>query len=355
MGDSEGEGASSGQAFVPEDESPMSVLFRALEAALRGMIAILESLGVRGSRWEWRKRSWFQAIELRRAEVENLQRAGQARLRMCAACRALAPDSAAICPVCGAPMGRQARRGGGPLAALLPGFGSASIALLTVNVLMSLVVFWVAAGRSGAGVRLLISPPMRVLFDLGAKWTPAIREGEIWRLVTAGYLHGGLIHLIFNCYALMALGPLVEEAFGRRKFFLIYTASSLVAFGASALLSPVSLSIGASGALFGLLGFAFVFGRYRAGRAGRAISDQLMQWLILGGVMSLFPGIDLWAHLGGFVTGAFLALVVDPGEPHTPAGETLLTLLALAALGLTVLSFGAMAMSFASIGQGTLR
>ena len=193
----------------------------------------------------------------------------------------------------------------------------------------------------------LLSPPNEALYLLGAKWEPAIRAGQIWRLVTANYLHGGLVHLAFNCYALMSLGPLIEESFGARKTFVLYTVSGVAGFALSSWWHPDTLSIGASGAIYGLLGFAVVYGRFRAGPSGRALAEQLMRWLLFGLVMFLFPGFDNTAHVGGVIAGALLGLCLDPLPIRTRPGDLFWSLLGGAALLATIGSFAAMALSYA--------
>ena len=156
------------------------------------------------------------------------------------------------------------------------------------------------------------------------------------------YLHGGIIHLLFNCMALHSLGTLIEDAFGSRKLFAIYTVTGVAGFAASTYLGGHPLSVGASGAIFGLLGFAFVFGRYRGGSGGRAVADHLKTWIVYGAVMLFIPGIDNWAHAGGFGAGALLGLLVAPGEPRTLWGERALKALNVLFVLLTVASFAAM-------------
>ena len=327
----------------------MSVWARLLTGVLEGFLWTLEALGARGSRWEWRKRAWRQAVERRIAAWENLSRGLRTRMRMCRACRTLVEGGARTCPACGASLRGVPGGGLGRMARLLlPGTGSLTIVLVSVNIALSLVAWALWGDATSSGFLGLLSPPSQALYLLGAKWTSAIASGEVWRLITASYLHAGLLHLLFNCYALMNLGPLIEESFGWRKLFLIYTVSGVLAFAASTVLKPRSLSVGASGALFGLLGFAIVFGRYRAGHVGRAISDHLIRWLLLGVVMFLIPGIDSAAHLGGLGCGAVLGLFVDPEEPRTPAGEAWLRFLTAAAILLTVGSFALMARSYAA-------
>ncbi len=321
---------------------------RFLAAGLEVGIRLLEGLGARGIRWEWKKQAWRQALDRRIASWENLERGIRVRMKMCRSCRTLVERHEKVCPACGASMRGVPRGGAGRILSLiLPGTGTVSMLLVTANVVLSLLIFslWGSDPRQG-GIMGLLAPPMEALYLFGAKWTPAILSGQIWRLVTANYLHGGLVHLVFNCYTLMSLGPLIEESFGARKFFLIYSSTGIAAIAASALIRPGTLSIGASGALFGLLGFAIVFGRYRAGPGGRAISDQLMRWLLYAVILFLIPGIDNTAHIGGLLSGAALGLLVDSGEPRTPTGDRTLTLLTLAVVLLTLGSFVAMGLSY---------
>jgi rhomboid protease GluP len=156
---------------------------------------------------------------------------------------------------------------------------------------------------------------LRVLVDFGAKVNILIAEGEVWRLFTAMFLHIGVIHLLFNLYALNALGPLVEGYFGHVRFFAIYMLGGLFGSLASYAFSD-AISAGASGAIFGLAGAATVyFLRYREnfGARGRAL---LQNMLLVIGINIIFglsvPGIDNWGHMGGLVGGALVAYGLLP-------------------------------------------
>jgi rhomboid protease GluP len=324
-------------------------LARLLGSGLDAWIALREMFGARGTHWEWRKRAWRQALETRVAAWENVERGVAAPMRMCAACRSLVPRRERVCPACGASMRGVAGGGmGRALGLLFPGAPSVSVLIVGANVAMSLFILVQWGAAPGGGFLTFLAPPGKVLYLLGALYPPAVEAGEVWRLVTANYLHGGLVHLLFNCYALMVLGPLVEEAFGWRKFFCLYTLSGITGFVVSDLWhrSQPHLAVGASGAICGLLGFAVIYGRYRAGPAGRAIASQLARSLILILVMFLFPNIDSAAHVGGTAVGMLAGLVLDPREPRTPAanaGWWLLTGLAILA---TFGSFAAMALAY---------
>jgi rhomboid protease GluP len=324
---------------------------RFLTGGLDALISLLDALGARGVRWEWKKRAWKQALEERVAGWENLERGVRTRMKMCRACRTLVEDNPARCPSCGASLrGIEGGGAGRLLRMLLPSIGgSLSMALVSANVLMSLLLLalWGSEG-GGGGMFGLLAPPLKALFLLGAKHAPSILSGEIWRLVTANFLHGGLIHLVFNSIALMNLGPLIEAAFGWRKLFVLYMTTGVSAFIVSTAVNPTSriLSVGASGAIFGLLGFAIVYGRYRAGPSARALSNQLLRWLMFMLFLFFIPQIDHAAHIGGLIPGAVMGLFLDPGEPKTPAGDRALWLATGIALLVTFGSFALMALAY---------
>ena len=232
---------------------------------------------------------------------------------------------------------------------VLPGVGSITILLITANVAMAIVALALSGGEAqagGANPMRFLSPAPLTLHLLGWKYAPAILAGQVWRLVTAGYLHGGLLHLLFNCYALSSLGPLIEDSFGGRRLFVLYTVTGIAAFSVSTVFSPAAPSVGASGSLFGLMGFAYFFGRFRGGSVGRMIADQLFRWIVLGAIMVLMPGIDNAAHVGGFLCGSALAFVFDPGPPRTPVAAIGLRLFTAAAWLVTIGSFVAMVLAY---------
>ncbi|MEM7537041.1 MAG: rhomboid family intramembrane serine protease [Chloroflexota bacterium] len=156
----------------------------------------------------------------------------------------------------------------------------------------------------------------RVLVTFGAKYTPAIAiEGETWRLFTAMFLHIGVFHLLFNLYALNALGPLVEGYFGHLRFAAIYILGGLAGSLASYAFS-LAISAGASGAIFGLAGATTVyFLRYREnfGERGRSILQNMLAVIGINIVFGLASsGIDNWGHIGGLLGGAIVAWGVLP-------------------------------------------
>jgi membrane associated rhomboid family serine protease len=140
-----------------------------------------------------------------------------------------------------------------------------------------------------------------------ALFAPLVTSGEWWRLITAGFLHGSIIHLLFNVYILWVIGSQLESIVGNIKFIIIYFVSLLGGSVASYLFSPFgSYSIGASGAIFGLMGAMLVVGRKRNLDISQ-ITTLVAINVVIGFVLS---GIDWRAHLGGLAAGAFITWVL---------------------------------------------
>jgi rhomboid protease GluP len=143
----------------------------------------------------------------------------------------------------------------------------------------------------------------RVLIEFGAKVNTLIQAGEVWRLLTSTFIHIGIIHLVFNLYALWALGPLTEQSVGHKRFFIIYIFSGLGGSTASFVFSS-ALSAGASGAIFGLLGALLYYSYRRPELWKTGLGMNLVVVILVNfGFGLVQPGIDNFAHLGGLITG----------------------------------------------------
>ncbi len=150
----------------------------------------------------------------------------------------------------------------------------------------------------------------RTLFDFGAKFRPAIQAGEWWRLITAGFLHGGVMHILMNSWVLFDLGTQVEEHYGTSRYVTFYIFSTVTGFYASYLWSP-SLSIGASAGIFGLIGAMIAMGVRDRSAYGSAVRSVYTRWAMYGLLMGLIPffAVDNAAHLGGLAGGFALAFI----------------------------------------------
>ncbi len=151
--------------------------------------------------------------------------------------------------------------------------------------------------------------------------TPAtvFAKNEWWRLLTAGFLHAGIAHVGFNLYALYGLGGLAERFFGLRRFLGIYFTALL---GSSVLVtlfsSPDTPTVGASGAIMGLLGaLLFFYWKYRARIAGgRTYLNELVKMAVINIGIGFLPGISFWGHFGGFLTGALMGWLLCPAYAY---------------------------------------
>jgi membrane associated rhomboid family serine protease len=140
-----------------------------------------------------------------------------------------------------------------------------------------------------------------------ALFAPSVANGQWWLLITAGFLHGSIFHLLFNTYILWVIGSQLESIVGKINFVIIYFVSLLGGSFASYLFSPFgSYSIGASGAIFGLMGAMLVVGRKRNLDISQ-ITTLVAINVVIGFVLS---GIDWRAHLGGIAAGAFITWVL---------------------------------------------
>jgi membrane associated rhomboid family serine protease len=173
--------------------------------------------------------------------------------------------------------------------------------LLWLNVA---VAIGVALDGAGLGRDVFLSEIGRQ----GALFGPLVADGEVWRIVTSGFLHAGLIHLLFNMYVLYILGTMVEPAIGRLRFVLIYFVSLLSGSLGVLLIDPNAPTVGASGAVFGLMGAAIVIMR---SRGIDPMASGLPLWLGLNLVITfVIPGISIGGHLGGLAGGVLVALVL---------------------------------------------
>jgi rhomboid protease GluP len=203
-----------------------------------------------------------------------------------------------------------------------------------------------------AGMRPILAPSSMAIRLLGASGSyPVFVEGRWWTVLTAGWLHGGLLHIVLNMLWIRQLAPAVAELYGPGRMVIVYTLAGVVGFtftsvagrfiGFLPIIGGAQLSLGASAPIFGLLGALVYYGN-RTG--SRHVREAGLQYALMMGIFGLImPGIDNQAHLGGFVGGYVAGLLLDPLKPervdHLVGGAAclLITLVAVVASFITAL------------------
>lgn len=180
-----------------------------------------------------------------------------------------------------------------------------TMVLIALNVLY----FLVSAVMSGS----ILNISGEVLVELGAKYNAGIASGQYYRLITCMFLHGGIVHIALNMYSLYAIGPLVERVYGKIKYLLIYFIGGISASLLSYLMSP-GISIGASGAIFALLGACLVLSVKMKKRIGKGFFNNILTVIVINLVIGLsLPDIDNFGHVGGLLGGIVTAVAVFKG------------------------------------------
>lgn len=194
------------------------------------------------------------------------------------------------------------------------------------------------SGIGASGLLSLLSPSDRSLFLFGASGAvPVFGYRRWWTVLSASWLHGGALHIVFNMMWVRDLGPAVAHLYGAARTILIYTAAGVIGFAASSVagaflpflpgfLRGAGLTIGASASVFGLMGAVLHYGHRGGSSHVRALA---WRWIVAGLAFGfIVPGVDNWAHLGGLGGGYLLSFWLDPLRPERGVH----TLLALACL-----------------------
>jgi membrane associated rhomboid family serine protease len=201
----------------------------------------------------------------------------------------------------------------------------ATMTLIAINV----VVYMITAAQGG-GINL----PGGQLFSDWALQGLAVSDGEWWRLVTAMFLHGSVLHLMFNMLALYWLGTIIEQALGTPRFLLVYFVSGLAgSAGALWLSSALAVTVGASGAIFGMIGALLILEYLSTG----SLMGQAMVLILINMALTFaVPGISIGGHLGGLVGGivATYALMQFRFPPQRALGVAIAAGVGVASLAL---------------------
>lgn len=188
-------------------------------------------------------------------------------------------------------------------------WASVSYALIAVN-----VAVWVAGLALGGGTGLIAGSPLAGIGGLSAG---PVAAGEWWRAITAGFLHSGILHLGLNMAFLYMLGPPLEGVLGRARFTVLYFTALIASSLGALLLNPGAYTVGASGAIFGLMG-ATIVGQRAAGIDPRA--SGMVTLVVINLVFSfLVPGVSIGGHLGGLAAGFVAGWVLFRRRVHPAA------------------------------------
>lgn len=154
-----------------------------------------------------------------------------------------------------------------------------------------------------------------VLIKYGANLDVLVKNGEYYRLLTSMFLHSGLLHLFFNMYALYIIGPQVESFFGKAKYLIIYLLSGISGSLLSVAFNVNTVSVGASGAIFGLFGALLYFGYNYRGYLGNVIKSQILPVVIINLIFGFIStGVDVAGHIGGLIGGIIVSSVLGSSD-----------------------------------------
>ena len=271
-------------------------------------------------RWRYKIDRWrSQLASIFHSEPKPL------RPRLCPACGTLVGATATKCHMCGANMTFSFAAASKSLARFMPQTSPVTYAMLAICCVMyglSFVITMKMSGFQGAGGGLmnLGGIASQVSYRLGASLPLAGFLGgpgdlaQPWRLVTAIFLHGGLLHIGFNMWVLMDIGPMVEELYGSARYLFLYVFTGVVGYLLSSTVGH--FSVGASGSLLGLIGVLLAATTGRKNIAAQALRSSLIRWLIYIAVLGfIFSGTDNYAHFGGVASGYLLGRLMPDRTP----------------------------------------
>lgn len=271
-------------------------------------------------RWRYKINRW-------RSQMESMFRRRQAvaRPRLCPACGTLVGSSAGRCHQCGASLTFSMAAASRSLGKLLPQTSPVSYGILGLCCVLYGVSLLATIHRSGfeapsGGLGALFGLggiSGAILYRMGASLPLYFYPNDLaqpWRLITAIFLHGSLLHIGFNMWVLMDLAPTIEELYGSARFFFVFIATGVCGYVLSAITGHQS--VGASGSLLGLVGLLLALTTGRQSIGMRMLRSQLLYWLVYIAVIGLLmPGIDNYAHIGGFVSGFVLGKIMADRQP----------------------------------------
>jgi rhomboid protease GluP len=263
-------------------------------------------LRYRIERWRSKVNGWFHS-----------EPAPQ-RPRICPNCKSLAGVGTSHCPQCGANLNFSLAAASKSISRFLPQTSPATyfiVALCGMLYALSYVLTIRTGGGGFSGSLWDIGAISNGVLDrLGQSFPLPFDLAEPWRLITAIFLHAGLLHIGFNLWVLMAVGPIVEEMYGSARYFFVFIFTGAFGFILSAAVGH--FSVGASGSLLGLIGLLLAATTGRGSAGMRAMRQQLIWWLVYIAILGLvMRSTDNAAHLGGAVSGFALGKIMSDRQP----------------------------------------
>ncbi len=267
------------------------------------IVGLLALMGFNKVRVRWKLMRWRD-----RTKAAGVDAAGKARHiryehKTCSECGAVNDKDATVCTACQAKLGSRNMQMVGRLGLSVPEALTVSAALC---VTMVVIYLRIALGPDAGG---LWSLPTYHLVLHGGQWTPAVHDGQWWRLGTSVFLHAGLWHIGFNVFALWQLGPAIEDLYGRAKMLFLFMATGIIASAVSDLFIA-GVGIGASGAIMGLIGLASGWGHRDGTTQGRQVRNRMLKWAVYVMIFGFFIGANNVAHAAGFLGGGVLGYLL---------------------------------------------
>jgi rhomboid protease GluP len=270
---------------------------------------LAKSLGISYVWWHWRwlnfKKRWAGFFSTDKNVIRHLK----GTQKICRKCGALAAARERRCSVCGARLPSAAGNFLYKVFGIIAPGVSPVTAALTAMIAINFLVMAVSSGGAS-----LLSPRLDSLIRAGALDSRLLAAGQWWRLLTCIFVHVGLVHVLFNMFALLSVSSFLEEELGPARYLSLFLLSGLGGSMASDLLHVRVLSAGASGAIFGLIGFSILYFRRQGRGRGRDIQGFMIRWGIYAFVFGLIFGADNYAHAGGFAAGLLLGALMEIRE-----------------------------------------
>jgi rhomboid protease GluP len=274
----------------------------------------------------------------------------QNRPRLCPACGTLVGSTASKCYQCGSNVNYSFAAASKTLSRWMPQTSPVTYAMLTICCLMYglglIITMKMGGGIMSGGLMGLGGIGGEVNFRLGESIPYPYIISQPWRLITAIFLHAGLLHIGFNMWVLMDIGPVVEDLYGSARYFFLYVATGAFGYLVSSTIGGHP-SVGASGALLGLIGVLLAATTGRNNPAAQALRNSLIRWVIyifvIGFIMS---GTDNFAHGGGLVSGFLLGRLMIDRAPADLSEQRRANLLGWAAGIVVVISFAFMVLNY---------